>query len=70
MAGNRIGGIKARDKNLAKNPNHYKEIGKLSQASWEKNGRKPRGFAANPELAARVGAIGGRISRRGKANKA
>ena len=27
---------------------------------------KPKGFAANPELAARAGTIGGKISRRGK----
>lgn len=30
---------------------------------------KPKGFAANPDLAARVGAIGGRISKRQKKEK-
>ena len=45
--GNRIlsGGIKAREKNLANDPDFYKNIGKLSNAAWERNGRKPRGFA-------------------------
>ena len=64
MAGSKSGAIKARDTNLKNNPNFYKEIGKLSNASWEKNGRMPRGFAANPELASLAGKKGGAISRR------
>ena len=43
---------------------YYQRIGKLSNASWERNGRKPKGFAANPELAKLVGKKGGTISRR------
>ena len=60
MAGTKAGGLKAKAANLAKNPNFYKEIG-------SKGGKAPtagpKGFAANPELAARVGAIGKRISK-------
>ena len=55
------GGLKARDKNLANDPDFYKKLGKLSQASWEKNGRKPRGFATmTPEKLKLVSAKGGR----------
>ena len=59
MSGTKAGGMKAREKNLAKNPNFYKENGRLG-------GLKSRGggFAANPELARIAGAKGGRISRR------
>lgn len=61
MSGTKAGGIKARDKNLKNNPNHYKEIGKLSNAGWEKNGRKPRGFATmSPERLKEISAKGGR----------
>ena len=66
--GNRVltGGQKTRYTNLKNNPNFYRDIGKLSNAGWEKNGRKPRGFAANPELAKTAGKLGGTISRRRK----
>lgn len=59
MAGTVAGGLKARDTNLARDPEHYKKIG-------QKGGRNSRGggFAANPELARRAGAVDGRISRR------
>lgn len=59
MAGTKVGGKKAAAKNLAKNPNFYKEIGSIG-------GKKSTtgGFAANPELARIAGAMGGRISRR------
>ena len=63
--GNRVltGGLKTREANLKKNPNYYREIGKLSNASWEKNGRKPRGFATmSPERLKEVSAKGGRKS--------
>jgi general stress protein YciG len=64
MAGNRIGGIKARDKNLANNPNFYKEIGRKGGKSPSD---KPRGFATiSPERLREISAKGGRISRRGK----
>lgn len=65
ISGNKTGGLKARDKNLAKNPNFYSDIGKLSHEGWVRNGRKPRGFAANPELAREAGRKAGRISKRG-----
>lgn len=61
MPGTKSGAIKARDKNLAKNPNFYQELGKLSQIAWEKNGRKPRGFATmSPERLKEVSTKGGR----------
>ena len=64
MVGTKAGGKKAAAKNLANNPNFYKEIGR-------KGGRNGHtgGFAANPALASIAGAKGGKISRRGKAKK-
>ncbi len=61
MAGTKAGGLKAKAKNLAKDPNFYAKIG-------SKGGKASNtgGFAANPELARIAGAKGGRISRRGK----
>lgn len=64
MAGTKAGGLKAKAKNLAKDPNFYARIG----AKGGKNGTTG-GFAANPELARIAGAKGGRISRRTKATK-
>ena len=61
MAGTKAGGLKAAQKNLAKDPNFYAKIG----AKGGKNGHTG-GFAANPSLARIAGAKGGRISRRGK----
>lgn len=61
MAGTKVGGRKAAAKNLARNPNFYKEIG----AKGGKNGHTG-GFYANRELARKAGAKGGHISRRGK----
>lgn len=61
MAGTKMGGLKAAAKNLAKNPNFYRDIGRKGG----KNGTTG-GFAANPELARTAGAKGGRISRRRK----
>lgn len=40
MAGNRAGGLKAKQKNLAKNPNHYRDIGKKGGQA-----QVPKGFA-------------------------
>ena len=59
MSATRAGGLKARDKNLAKDPDFYKKIGALG-------GKKGHtgGFYADRELARRAGAIGGRISKR------
>ena len=61
MAGTVAGGQKAREANLARDPDFYAKIG-------SKGGRKTgvvKGFAANPELASRAGAIGGKKSKRG-----
>lgn len=63
IAGTKEGGIKTRETNLARDPDFYKKLGR-------KGGRKTgvvKGFAANPELAARAGAIGGKKSKRGPA---
>lgn len=61
MAGTKIGGIKAAQKNLANDPNFYRRIGAIGG----KNGTTG-GFAANRELARIAGAKGGKISRRTK----
>ena len=63
MAGSPTGGIKARDKNLAKNPNFYRDIGRKGGKAPSD---KPKGFAANPELARIAGSIGGKTSKRQK----
>lgn len=65
MAGNKIGGLKARETNLKRHgKDFYKRIGQIGG----RNGNTG-GFAANPELARIAGAKGGRISRRGPAKK-
>lgn len=61
MAGTLEGGLKARDKNLAKDPDFYKRIGSIGGKAKVPT----KGFASNPELARIAGAKGGRISRRG-----
>ena len=66
MAQTKTGGKRAAQTNKERHgEDFYQRIGKLSNASWEKNGRKPRGFAANPELARLAGRKGGLISRKG-----
>ena len=65
MAGTKAGGKKAAAKNLARDPLFYAKIG----ARGGKLGHTG-GFAANPELARKAGAIGGRVSRRKKAVEA
>lgn len=71
MAGTKAGGLKARERNLAKDPDFYKKIG----AKGGRNG-KTGGFASDvvgedgltgKERARIAGAKGGRISRRGPA---
>lgn len=62
MAGTKVGGKKAAQKNLAKDPNFYAKIGRKGGQNGHTGG-----FAANPALARIAGAKGGRISRRGKA---
>lgn len=61
MAGTQAGGMKAAQKNLAKDPNFYAKIGRKGGQNGHTGG-----FAANPKLAAIAGAKGGRISRRTK----
>ena len=68
MAGSKIGGEKAAKTNKERHgEDFYRNIALKAQKAWEENGRKPRGFAANPELARRAGMKGGKTSRRGKA---
>lgn len=61
MAGNKIGGIKAREANYKR---HGKDFYKRIGAIGGQNGHTG-GFAANPELARLAGAKGGKISKRG-----
>ena len=63
MAGNKAGGLKAAAKNKKNNPNFYAEIGAIGGS---KPTTKPKGFAANPELARIAGQKGGKASRRPK----
>jgi general stress protein YciG len=64
MAGNRKGGLKTAQSVYAQyGPNYYRMIGYIGGKAKTD---KPKGFAANPELARTAGAKGGSISRRGK----
>lgn len=67
MAGTFEGGLKAKEKNLANDPNFYKRIGAIGGRKGKADGTI-KGFGANPELARRAGRKGGKISKRGKAN--
>lgn len=71
MAGTREGGLKAKMKNLAHDPNYYATIGRMGGANGHCGG-----FASDAvgkdgltgyERARIAGAKGGRISKRGKA---
>ena len=67
MPGTKIGGKKAAQTTKERHgEDFYQRIGKLANEAWEKNGRKPRGFAANRELARSAGRTGGLKSRRGE----
>lgn len=66
MPGTKEGAAKSVAKILAKNPNHFREIAYKSQAKWVENGKAPRGFAYDPELARTAGSKGGKVSRRTK----
>lgn len=67
MAGSKAGGKRAAQTIKERyGEDFYQRIAKLSNASWEKNGRMPRGFAANPELASVAGRRGGLKSRKGE----
>ncbi|MBW4818724.1 general stress protein [Rhodococcus qingshengii] len=61
MSGTKVGGLKARDRNLAKDPDFYKKIGAIGGRLGTTGG-----FAADRKLARIAGAKGGRISKRGK----
>lgn len=62
MAGNKIGGLKASATNkLRHGEDFYKRIG--AKGGIAPNAT-PKGFAANRELASRVGKIGGQTSSR------
>lgn len=60
MSGNKIGGQKARDKNLANDPDFYKKIGSRGGKAFQPD----RGFARSHEHAAAAGRLGGLKSRR------
>ncbi len=61
----RLGGLIARDKNLAKNPNYYSDLGKKSWADSPNRKRGP-GFAGlSPEKHKEASAKGGRNGKPG-----
>lgn len=63
MAQTKVGGKKAATTNLKNDPDFYRRIGAIGGS---KPTTKPKGFAANPELARIAGKKGGKISRRPK----
>ncbi|WP_368858989.1 general stress protein [Mycolicibacterium neoaurum] len=68
MPGTYVGGLKARDKNLAKDPDFYRKIGKRGGKAPR---NMPRGFAAMPpEKVSAAGRKGGLISKRRKRTEA
>lgn len=65
MAGTRIGGLKAREKNLAKDPDFYKKIGQRGGKA-----KSPyKGFGSNKYLAVVAGKVGGTKSGQVRAAK-
>ena len=60
MSGTKAGGLKAAKKNKER---HGKDFYRIIGSKGGQNGHTG-GFAANPELARKAGAKGGRISRR------
>lgn len=54
MAGTKLGAVKARDKNLAKDPDWYRKIGSVGGRACVS-----KGFGTNPELAREAGRKGG-----------
>ena len=73
MAGNRTGGLKARDANLKRNPNFYRDIGRLGGAASGTGGFASEAIGddglTGPQRAKIAGKKGGLISRRGKSKK-
>lgn len=67
MSGTLDGGRKAAKANIERHgKDYYSKLGKLGGSAPH---NKPRGFAANPELAKKAGKIGGKISKRGPVKK-
>lgn len=70
MPGNKEGGLKTRDKNLANDPDYYKKLGKLGGAISHNGGFGSQKIGEDGltgrERALIAGAKGGRISRRRK----
>lgn len=70
MAGTKEGGQRAAQTNKERyGEDFYVKIGAKSAEGWEKNGRKPRGFAlwkeqGKDDLIVKAGSKGGTISRR------
>lgn len=67
MAGNKAGGLKARETNLKLHgSDFYSRIGRMGGKAGDPT---KKGFASNPERAKTAGAKGGKISKRGPAKK-
>ena len=67
MSGTRIGGLKAVKTNKSRyGEDFYKETGRKGGKAYTD---KPKGFACSHERAVEAGRKGGKISKRGKANK-
>lgn len=65
MSGTVAGGLKTKKTIIERcGSDWYKKIGKIGGKACV-----PKGFAVNPELAKRVGSIGGKLSKRGPAKK-
>lgn len=66
-----LGGRKTAAKNLAKNPNYYRDIGRIGGQNGTTGGFACQAIGSDgltgSERASRAGNRGGRISRRGKA---
>jgi uncharacterized protein len=65
MAGTYEGGLKAAQKILERDPNHFKRIGAIGGSRGTTGG-----FYADRELARIAGAKGGKVSKRTKGKKA
>ncbi len=65
IPGTKIGGLKAREANHKRDPDHYRRIGKIG--GQNSSGKTNGGFNhATPEQRAEWGRIGGKKSRRKK----
>jgi general stress protein YciG len=70
MSGTRIGGLKARDKNIAKDPDFYRKLGKIGGVRGTTGGYASNKIGKDgltgPERSKISGKLGGTISRRKK----